>query len=127
MSKDTIDDTTVRPSRKSPGYQTKVDDKWGGPQLVRDDSPTTFAQSLDQLIIEENEQNFVDEDGQVVSTPENSGSQAVSGHMPDPESDDDVTAAAHQVGLHLDESYEEPHELDIGAEINDAEKAHRES
>lgn len=86
-----------------------------------------FEISLDDLISEENNEAFVDESGAVIVTPQNEGEQAVSGHMPNPDSDDEVLETAQQMGLHVDENYENPQELNIGADVAAGEKAHRES
>lgn len=86
---------------------------------------SNFAVSLDSLIEEENAQTAIDEVDQVIPTPQTIGEQSASGHMPSPQADDDLTEAAHQVGLHLNDSLEEPEELDIGKEVNEAERIHR--
>lgn len=62
-----------------------------------------------------------------VYSPNVTGEQSVSGNMPDPESDDDVLKNAHDVGLALGEDEEHPKPLDIGKDVNKAEKFHREN
>ncbi len=86
---------------------------------------TDFEESLDTLIHEENDAEFVQEQGQVHPTPQVKGEQSISGHMPSPDSDDDIEEQAHAVGIHLDETEDTPTELNIGKDIADAEQAHR--
>ena len=67
---------------------------------------------------------FGDEDRGI--TPRSvAGEQQVSGDMPDPESDDDTLLNSHQVGLRLDEDYDNPRELNIAADVAAAEAARR--
>lgn len=61
------------------------------------------------------------------TSPSVQGEQSVSGDMPDPESDDDTLVNAQQVGTQLEEDSENPKELNIGADIDKAEQAIRES
>lgn len=116
-----MNDTSLDPTADSPGYLFNDEIKAGGDT----NDPINFAISLDELIEEENTTGFVDEQGQVVPTPQNIDERSVSGHMPDPNSDDDIDEVAHKVGLHTDERDEEPEELDLAQEISEAEKAHR--
>lgn len=53
------------------------------------------------------------------------GEQSVSGHLPDPESDDNSLQNAHAVGLQPDEDEEHPKPLDIASSVDAAEKYHR--
>lgn len=53
------------------------------------------------------------------------GEQAISGDMPDVESDDDMLLNSHGVGLRLDEDYENPKPLDIARDVNAAESNRR--
>lgn len=55
------------------------------------------------------------------------GEQSASGDMPDPESDDDVTAMAQEAGLYQDEDENNPSPLDIASQVDQAERKHRES
>lgn len=59
--------------------------------------------------------------------PSTQGEQSVSGSMPDPTSDDDTQANAHGVGEQLGEDDEEenPEELDIARDIDEAEEYKR--
>lgn len=56
--------------------------------------------------------------------PHVTGEQGVNATNPDPASDDDTLANAHNVGLRLDEDEEHPQELDIGSDIDKAEEYH---
>lgn len=117
-------DTNTNPTPTSPAYQT-TDDIYGTlPGTTASDQISTEV-SLDDLIIEENEQAFADEFGAVVPTPQNEGEQATSGHMPNPESDDDMLESSHQMGMRLDEDDENPQPLNLAREIEKAEQAHR--
>lgn len=57
--------------------------------------------------------------------PHVQGEQSINATNPDPASDDDTLANAHNVGLRLDEDEEHPQELDIGSDIDKAEEYHR--
>ncbi len=58
--------------------------------------------------------------------PEIEGEAGMGGStMPDPASDDDTLANAHNVGLRLDEDEEHPQELDIGSDMDKAEEYKR--
>lgn len=57
--------------------------------------------------------------------PENIGEQEVSGSTTDPASDDDTLANAQAVGTQLDETADNPQELDVGEDIDKAEEYHR--
>lgn len=56
------------------------------------------------------------------TSPAIQGEQAVSGDMPDVESDDDTLGNAHAVGTQLDEDLEHPQELDIARDMDAAEE-----
>lgn len=53
------------------------------------------------------------------------GELSVSGNMADPESDDDVLLNSHQVGLRLDEDYDDPKPLNMAADVAAAERSRR--
>ena len=55
--------------------------------------------------------------------PSVKGEQSISGDMPHPESDDDTLLNSHQVGLRLDEDYENPQPLNIAADVDAAERS----
>jgi hypothetical protein len=55
-------------------------------------------------------------------TPAVKGEQSVSGDMPDPSTDDDALNNAHDMGIALEEDPENPKELDIGSDIDEAEE-----
>ncbi|MDQ5951018.1 MAG: hypothetical protein QG639_295 [Patescibacteria group bacterium] len=57
--------------------------------------------------------------------PEVLGEQSVSGDMPDPESDDDTLLNSHQVGLRMDEDYDNPQPLNVAADVAAAERSRR--
>lgn len=67
------------------------------------------------------------EDDIDLKSPSVQGEEAVSGDDPDPESDDDTLSNAHAVGQQLGEDLEHPQEIDIARDIDNAEKAYRES
>jgi hypothetical protein len=58
------------------------------------------------------------------SHPSNEGQQSISGSEPDPTSDDDTQAAAQAVGTQLNEDtdQEHPQEIDLGRDIDEAER-----
>ena len=60
-----------------------------------------------------------------IDQPHISGEQGVNATNPDPASDDDTLANAHNVGLRLDEDEEHPQELDIASDVDKAEEYHR--
>lgn len=55
-------------------------------------------------------------------SPEREDEISVSGHMPDPESDDDTLANAHKMGLQRGETYDNAVELNLDRDLdsNDA-------
>lgn len=59
-------------------------------------------------------------------SPQDIGETSVSGSIPDLESDDDMLENSHEVGLRLDEDEDNPQELNIAADVEAAEKLHRE-
>lgn len=89
---------------------------------LRDDS---IADDVipDELIEESTGNDTLNE----ATPPESRDQQSASGTTPDPESDDDVLLMSQQVGLRVDEDEENPQELDIAKQIEEAERAHREN
>lgn len=89
---------------------------------LRDDS---IADDVipDELIEESTGNDTLNE----ATPPESRDQQSASGTIPDPESDDDVLLMSQQVGLRVDEDEENPQELDIAKQIEEAERAHREN
>lgn len=61
------------------------------------------------------------------SAPQVLGEQAVSGDMTDVESDDDTLLNSHQVGLRINEDYENPQPLDMAKDIRKAEQHRRDT
>lgn len=55
-------------------------------------------------------------------TPQEEGEESVSGHMPDPESDDSVDEQTRKVGLYGD-TEEAPEEVDVAEEVEEAEQS----
>lgn len=51
-------------------------------------------------------------------------SQSISGHMSDPDSDNDILANAQDMGIAIDEDEENPVELNIAADVDKAERTH---
>ncbi len=70
------------------------------------------------------EKNTVNETNKFpnADVPSSEGEQSVSGDMPSPSSDDDTLSNAQAVGTQLDEDPEHPKEVDIGRDIDKAEK-----
>ena len=63
---------------------------------------------------------------QKVSAPQpDYGASAASGHMPDPDVDNDVDEMAGEVGLYTEATEEEPHEVDVAEEVRESEEARR--
>lgn len=67
------------------------------------------------------ELNFRGKTAHAFKSPQEEGEEAISGSMADVESDDDVLAAAHKMGLGLSEDYEHPKQLDIAKDVENAE------
>lgn len=76
----------------------------------------TFQQNIDELN---------DEANTSVKSPSTRGSNSVSGSTPDLESDDDVLENAHAMGIAPDVDFENPKELNIAKDIENAEKSRR--
>ena len=53
--------------------------------------------------------------------------QSIGGHMPDPDSDDDILSAVQTMGIGLDEDEENPAELNIAHDVELGEKEHWEN
>lgn len=81
--------------------------------------------SLDELQEIEEEWAPGDDTLSPDAPPQRKGEQAASGHMPDPESDDDMLQASHDMGLRLDEDLHNPQPLNIAEDVAKAEKHHR--
>lgn len=81
-------------------------------QILSANDPVVRGKIIDTTHLQNDENNITD-DGV--------GDQFVSGEMPDTESDDDMLENSHQVGLRLDEDYDNPKELNIAADIAAAE------
>jgi hypothetical protein len=77
----------------------------------------------------DNQRNNQDQDVNTNTAPDqqpyNQDEQSVSGATPDLESDDDTLANAQAAGTQLDETEENPKELDIGSDVDKAEEYHR--
>lgn len=96
-------------------------------------SDETFEESLDKAsdFGERSENNLkpltdtddqIDIDGAGTNSPESVGEYDESGSAPDPDSDDDVTEAAQDMGIGLDADPEHPKELNIADDIDKAEE-----
>lgn len=71
------------------------------------------------------DQNMEDQNSRVNQSnlsPDERGSNSVSGSTSTPDSDDDVLKNAHQVGIAIDEDLENPQELDLAKNVADAEE-----
>ncbi len=72
----------------------------------------------DIITLEELEQSEKSKADPALS-PERQDEQAVSGSMPDPESDDDTLSNAHQMGLQRGETFNsQPQELNIAKDLD---------
>ena len=58
-------------------------------------------------------------------SPASAGEEDVSGSATDPESDDNMLDASHEVGLRMNETEDEKQELNIAQDVEEAEKARR--
>ncbi len=58
-------------------------------------------------------------------TPAQAGEGAISGSVPDLESDDDMLENAHEMGLYKGDDGEHPQELNIADQVMSAEKKRR--
>jgi hypothetical protein len=71
-------------------------------------------------------QKLVGQDQQKVKKEQTKTSgETVSGHMPDPPSDDNVVKSANKVGLYPDAGEGEPPEVDVAKQIEKAEEDRR--
>ncbi len=57
--------------------------------------------------------------------PQSRDEQSVSGHMPDPEGDDDTLEAAKKTGLYTEATEEEPVKVGIAEQVDKAEQERR--
>lgn len=86
-------------------------------------------QTID-LEIEKEEELILDRSAQKepaakTQTPQAQGEQSVSGHMPDPESDDSVLEQAQKAGLYNNANEEEPVKVGIAQQVRQAEEQRR--
>lgn len=90
--------------------------------------PTTEAQQQfsdpDELLLESLD-GSTDQTINEATPTDVLGELSVSGDMPDPESDDDMLLNSHQVGLRLDEDYDNPKPLNMAADVAAAERSRR--
>lgn len=61
------------------------------------------------------------------ASPSVKGEESVSGDMPVPESDDDTLQNAQDMGTQLNEDEEHPKPVDLGRDVDAAEKYHKEN
>ncbi len=78
----------------------------------------TFTQDMEELHQEANSS---------LESPAQRGSDSISGSTPDPESDDDVLQNAHRVGIAPNADLENPQELNLAQDIDNAEKLRQDS
>lgn len=57
-----------------------------------------------------------------MQTEDMKGEESISGSMPDPEADDDVTDFEKEAGLYLNENEDKPEEADLSGEIEEADE-----
>lgn len=86
-------------------------------------SPNAFADP-DELILAQLDGSS-DETINEATPTDVLGELSISGDTPDPESDDDMLLNSHQVGLRLDEDYDNPKPLNAAADVAAAERARR--
>lgn len=88
-------------------------------KIVSYDEPVdndTFKQNIEEMNQSENIS---------LESPGERGNNSVSGSTPDLESDDDTLLNAHQMGIAPNADLENPKELNISKNLNDAEKYQR--
>ena len=78
----------------------------------------TFEQDMDELERKANSS---------LKSPSDRGIREISGSTPDPESDDDVLENAHAMGIAPNADFENPTELNLAKDIEEAEKLRRDS
>jgi len=94
-----------------------------------------MTQNIDDRKIVRSPSDFQNDFGEL-QTPDNNtltapfapnvkGEQSVSGTTPDPSSDDDTLANAHDMGIGLGEDAEHPQDLNIAKDMADAEAYRR--
>ena len=97
----------------------KVNDDIKKSPFISYDKPVdndTFKQDIEEM---------KQEDNSSLESPGVRGENSVSGSTPDLESDDDTLQNAHRMGIAPDADLENPTELNIAKDINDAEEYHR--
>lgn len=73
-------------------------------------------------------QNMTDQNQRVnesIQSPDERGSDSVSGSTATPSSDDDILKNTHQMGIGINADLENPKELDLAKDIADAEEYRR--
>lgn len=86
-------------------------------------APTTQTAGLDTL--EEDVNQLERAENTSTDSTAMRGTASVSGSDPDPSSDDDVLQNAHQVGIAPDADIDNPTELDIAKDVEEAEEYHK--
>ncbi len=100
------------------------------PQKSHQSKQTKQKQQRVELEIEKEEELILDrsaqkEPAEKTQTPQEAGEQSISGHMPDPEKDDDVLEAAKRTGLYTEATEQEPVKVGIAQQVEKAEKERR--
>ena len=90
-----------------------------------DDTATAGERSEEVLPPLSDTNDQIDIVGARINSPASAGEASESGSTPDPESDDDVLANAHDMGIALGEDEEHPKELNIADDIDKAEEYQR--
>ncbi len=118
--------TGVTQSTSSPTDDATDDQKMSNEAYdSAEDTATAGERSEEVLPPLSDTDRQIDIDGAGVNSPESLGEYDESGSAPDPESDDDVTQAAQDMGIGLDADPEHPKELNIADDIDKAEEYQR--
>lgn len=87
---------------------------------------TQTNQKVENLEVEKTETLIIQKEKPTKRrAPYKSDQQAASGHMPDPEVDDNALDMAQRAGLYTEAGEEDPKELNVAKQVDQAEKSRR--
>ena len=85
----------------------------------------SYNRKVNNDTFEQNMEEMKQKSNTSLESPSERGNESVSGSMPDLESDDDTLQNAHQMGIAPNADLENPQELNIAKDMDNAEKYRR--
>lgn len=111
-----VDDIQLKPNQRSNNANRKAEERASGRQEKQVEKKTGRSKkNISPIDLDD-----------PAAPPSVKGEEKVSGDMPDPESDDDISENEKEVGLHTTEKEGHPEEVDVAGEVEKAEEYQRE-